>query len=272
MIPHTFGKTLLKIDNVSLSYGGKPVLKGVNAVIQEITREGSKGQVVGFLGPSGIGKTSLFRLMAGLEQPTSGMITLNGLNREVLPGEVGVVAQNYLLFNHRTVLSNLILAAEQKEHSTKDATEKTLALLDEFELSDKCNHYPVQLSGGQRQRVSILQQLLCSDHFLLADEPFSGLDIINKKKVCNFLTRAANSDTLNTVIVTSHDIQTACAIADHLWLLGRDRDSNGEIIPGAYIKKVYDLAELDLCWHGDIHERQEFRDFVSQVENEFVTL
>src|ERR1700757_1540719 len=113
---YTLGKTLLRIENVCLEYDGRPILKNVNAEVKDIVVPGKiTGQIVGFLGPSGCGKTSLFRIVAGLDKPTSGRVTLNGDNRPVTPGEVGVVSQSYPLFEHRSVMSNLLLAAKQKE-------------------------------------------------------------------------------------------------------------------------------------------------------------
>jgi len=106
----SYGPTLLKIDHVSLSYNGRPILRDVCAEVRELVRTDGKGQVVGFLGPSGVGKTQLFRIIAGLNQPTSGQILLKN-GEATHPGLVGVVAQNYPLFEHRTVLSNLMLAA-----------------------------------------------------------------------------------------------------------------------------------------------------------------
>jgi len=127
MVEYTYGKTLLKVDDVSLEYDGRPILKHVSAEIKDIICPGKvTGQVVGFLGPSGIGKTQLFRIIAGLNKPTSGRVTIDGQDRPVQPGEVGVVAQDYPLFEHRTVMSNLMIAAGQKEKDDKAARERVI--------------------------------------------------------------------------------------------------------------------------------------------------
>src|ERR1700739_2749070 len=138
MPSYSYGKTLLNIEDVSLEYDGRPILKHVSAEIKDIIRpDRVQGQVVGFLGPSGIGKTQLFRIIAGLNKPTSGRVTINGRDRPVQAGEVGVVAQDYPLFEHRTVMSNLVLAARQKEKDDKVARDKVVQYLNDFELSDK---------------------------------------------------------------------------------------------------------------------------------------
>src|SRR5215470_363247 len=143
MEQYTYGKTLLKIDDVSLEYDGRPILKHVTAEIKNIVRPGcTQGQVVGFLGPSGIGKTQLFRIIAGLNKPTSGRVTVNGLDRPVEAGEVGVVAQDYPLFEHRTVMSNLLLAARQKEKDAKVARDKVVQYLNDFDMIDSARHNP----------------------------------------------------------------------------------------------------------------------------------
>jgi len=267
---YTLGKTLLKIDNVCLEYDGRPVLKNVNGEVRDIIVPGRvQGQVVGFLGPSGCGKTSLFRIIAGLNQPTSGRVTVNGFDRPVQAGEVGVVSQSYPLFEHRTVLGNLLLGARQKENDSKAAHDKVMALLGEFGLEDKFNLYPAQLSGGQRQRCAIIQQILCSEHFLLMDEPFSGLDLLMLEKTCELITKVADMDDLNTIIVVTHDVTAACSVADHLWLMGRDSDSNGNKLPGSRIVKEYNLIERDLCWQPGIITTPPFMDFVREVKEEF---
>lgn len=267
---YSLGNSLLKIDNVSLEYDGRPVLSGVTAEVRDIIVPGKvQGQVVGILGPSGCGKTTLFRIIAGLLSPTSGRVTVNGFDRPVKAGEVGVVAQSYPLFEHRTVLGNLMLGARKKEKDAKVAREKVMEFLNDFGLADKFNLYPAQLSGGQRQRCAIIQQILCSEHFLLMDEPFSGLDLIMLEKTCELIAKVADMDDLNTIIVVTHDVTAACSVADHLWLMGHDPDQNGNAASGSRIVKQYNLIDRDLCWQPGIITTARFTDFVREVKEEF---
>jgi ABC-type nitrate/sulfonate/bicarbonate transport system ATPase subunit len=271
-IPHSIGQRLLTIDNVCVSYD-KPILKNVSASINNIQRSGmQQGQVVCLLGPSGIGKTQLFRCIAGLQRPNSGSVRLHSKDGDVKPGEVGVVAQHYPLFNHRTVLGNLMVAASKIAKSDKEAREKSLAILEEFHLADKAMAYPLALSGGQRQRIAIAQQLLCSSHFMLMDEPFSGLDPLAKDRVCETITRVATTHELNTLIVVTHDIDSAITIADTLWVMGREMDAHGEPVAGAAIKDVYNLIEMGLAWDPEIQTKPEFFELSTQLKRQFNTL
>ena len=271
-IPYRIGERLLTIDQVCVSYD-KPILSKVSASIDNIIRDDmAQGQVVCLLGPSGIGKTQLFRCIAGLQMPLSGGVFLNGKRTSVTPGEVGVVAQNYPLLNHRTVLGNLLVAARRKISSEREARDRVITLLEEFELADKALAYPASLSGGQRQRVAIAQQLLCSSHFLLMDEPFSGLDPRAKTKVCETILKVSTVDELNTTIVVTHDIESSIRIADTIWVLGRDFDSNGKAIAGAKIKYTYDLISRGLAWHKDIETTPEFFELGKELKQRFTEL
>jgi polar amino acid transport system ATP-binding protein/sulfate transport system ATP-binding protein len=267
---YSYGKTLLKIDNVCLEYDGRPVLNGVTAEVRDIIVPGRvQGQVVGILGPSGCGKTTLFRIIAGLHAPTSGRVSVNGFDRPVRAGEVGVVAQSYPLFEHRTVMGNLMLGAKKKENDAKVARDKVMELLNEFELADKYNLYPAQLSGGQRQRCAIIQQILCSEHFLLMDEPFSGLDLIMLEKTAELISKVSDMDDLNTIIVVTHDVAAACTVADHLWLMGRSTGEDGNPLPGSRIVKQYNLIDRGLAWEPGVTTTALFNEFVSEVKEEF---
>src|SRR5260370_33778357 len=209
----SYGETLLKIDHVSLSYNEKVILRDVNTEIRDIVREGrTQGQVVGFLGPSGIGKTQLFRIIAGLNHPTSGQVLVNSTLTPVQAGMVGVVAQDYPLFENRTIFSNLILAAKQMEKSHGAAHEKVMQYLKRLDMLDQSQLYPAQISGGQRQRIAIAQQLLCSEHFLLMDEPFSGLDVVMEAKVCELINDIDCLCELNTILVVSNDMTAAATL------------------------------------------------------------
>lgn len=265
--------TILKAEGVSLTLGKNTILRDLSLEVRDIVRpDRITGQIVGLLGPSGIGKTRLFRILSGIDRPDTGQILIGEKCEPVQRGKVGVVAQNYPLFEHRTVAGNLELAARAAGLSRAQAGEKAVAYLQRFGLEDRADLYPCQLSGGQRQRVAIAQQFLCSEHLVLMDEPFSGLDLIAVEQVCKMIAEVANSDELNTVIVVTHDIPAVVTVADTIWLLGRDRDTIGRIIPGAKVKKTYNLAEMGLAWREGISETKEFMEVVREIRSVFPSL
>lgn len=287
--PTTYGyttkDTLVKIDHVGLVLDGKIILRDVNAEIVDIDRADCvQGQVICFLGPSGIGKTRLSRIIAGLDQPTTGRVLVDGTGHlaEVHKGMVGMVPQNYPLFEFQTVEQNLRTAAEQSRQPTH-ALGMLQDFVSEFELKEHLNKYPIQLSGGTRQRVAIVRQLLCAEHFIVMDEPFSGLDPIMKSKACELITKVANLDTLNTIILVTHDITEGMAVADHVWIMGRERapftDRDGTAVmlenawlPGATLVDIIDFAQMGICWRPDIYQNPDFLAEVAKVKARFQTL
>jgi ABC-type nitrate/sulfonate/bicarbonate transport system ATPase subunit len=281
MNSYTYKDVLLKLDNISLVLDNVTIIKNVNIEVKDIVRPNTiQGQVIGFLGPSGLGKTQLFRIISGLIKPTTGQVLIGVEQVPVTPGRVGVVQQNYPLFNHRTVISNLRVAAracnacDNKKNCPKCAKGvdyRVQEMLDRIGLEAHRDKYPAQLSGGQRQRVAIAQQLLCSETFLLLDEPFSGLDPIMVDQVSKLLAELANQKDHNTIIVVSHDIAAIAAIADHIWVLGRDY-KDGVPLPGAYIKHNFNLVDLDLAWHKDIQHEIRFQNFVREIRTLFTSL
>lgn len=258
---------LLKIENVSKSFplnDGKtlPVLTDVNFTIGNIP---DKPQIVSILGPSGGGKTTLLRILAGLDKPDSGKVILkDGVMREVRLGDVGVVFQRYPLFDDRTVLQNLVEPAKNGGLSTAQAQQKALQLLADFELSKQASSFPLQLSGGQRQRVAIAQQLIQERRYIILDEPFSGLDPNNIGKVISLLQHVAGQHTDNTFIIITHDITSALIISDTVCLLGKPTTADEK--SGAYIVKHYDLIEEGLAYHPEIEDLPRFQAIRKEIK------
>lgn len=266
---YTRNKPLLTIKNLNLEFDGNKILRDINVQILDINRDRhSQGQIVSLLGPSGIGKTQLFRCIAGLNKPTSGGILVTEDQHPVHSGDVGFVFQHYPLLQHRTVMSNLVIASEAN-NKTKEECE---TLLESFGLLDKANHYPSQLSGGQRQRVSIIQQFLCSDHFVLMDEPFSGLDVVSKEKIMHQIVKVAGMHDHNTFVLTTHDIEAAVEISDTIWILGRDRDEKGQIIPGARIVKEICLIDEGITWTKNVRDHPKFHEICEKIHKLFASL
>lgn len=276
MLDYHYGDVLLSIKDVSLQFNKKVVLRDLNLEISDIIRPNTTtGQVITLLGPSGIGKTQLMKMIAGLQEPTTGEILIGidkqhpiagrvGMVTENLPilrakpvaGKIGMVLQTYPLFEHRTVMSNLELVSNDKE--------KIRNLLESFDVWEHRKKYPSQLSGGQRQRIAIIQQVLSSEHFILFDEPFSGLDPLAIKKLSESIRKLADMEDDNTIIISSHILSPSLAVSDTAIMLGKEKDKEG-----ATITYQWDLIAQDLAWHENIRRDARFIQFCNSVEDEF---
>lgn len=259
------GEVLLSVRDVSLRLGGHQILENVSLDIRDRVRPNVlTGQVVGLLGQSGIGKTRLLRIIAGLDAPDSGVVFgPKGLPLD--PQRVGVVFQNYPLLRHRTVLSNLEIAANISGVRGAAATKRARDMLERFRMSDRANHYPAQLSGGQRQRVAIAQQLVCQKTFLLMDEPFSGLDPVALHDVIKLLVEVANMEEHNTIVVITHDIWAAMVVSDTIFMLGRPATG------GARVTAKYDMVERGLAWRSDVEQDPRFGALETEIRAAFKT-
>lgn len=263
---------LLALDRVSKHFRMNDgstfiALKDMSLAIEDNLH---KPQIVSLLGPSGSGKTTALRIIAGLDRPTSGTVQItNGVAsgmRPVRVGDVGVVFQRYPLFEDLNVLNNLVVPALRRGAAPKEAKEKALGYLDEFDLVKQGLSWPVQLSGGQRQRVAILQQLMLDRHFIILDEPFSGLDPVNIANVIALILRIANQHTLNTFIIITHDVTSALIISDRVYLLGRERDADGNPISGSRVMKEYDLVAEGLAYRPDIEDLPRFAEIRKEIK------
>lgn len=266
----------MEAKGVALSYGKKCILRDINFVIRDIVRPGlQQGQVVSLVGRSGIGKTQLFRILSGLQQPGSGKVILHERKpaetgdgavqvwqeRTVQAGDMGVIFQNYYQFGWRTVHQSLLLAARKNRLLAGREAEAIREYALQFDIVEVLNHYPAQLSGGQQQRVSIIQQLLKGADFLLLDEPFSGLDVCVLDKVTELLQQVSLSDELKTLIIVSHDIATAAAISDTVFILGREQGREGSTL----VREI-DLMERGLAWRADVRRERAFAEVLAEIK------
>ncbi len=266
------GDVLLEVRDVSQRLGNHQVLDKLSFEVCDRVRPGVvTGQLVALLGPSGVGKTRLLRLIAGLDRPDAGVV-LGAKSQPIAPGTVGVVFQNYILLRHRTVMSNLIIAGVASGMARGAARDRASHLLERFGLADRSDYYPAQISGGQRQRVAIAQQLVCNKPLLLMDEPFSGLDPAALEDVIKLIVEVAHMDELNTVIIVTHDIRAAMLVSDTLLMLGRDRTPDGNPIPGAHIQHTYNMVERGMAWRTDLELDPKCPPLEREIKDRFRTL
>lgn len=276
MAPHKLVRPLIQISNLNLVLGGKQILRDINLNVydeQSVDHPDTvMPQIISLFGPSGCGKSQFSLCLAGLQPPTSGSILVGPDAMPTKHGAVGMVAQNYPVLAHRSVLGNLVYAGRQHGLSRKEARAIALERLNIFGLLAEANKHPSQLSGGQQQRVAIIQQLMCSEHFLVLDEPLSGLDVNNKGIVCQELVKMARLDSMNTFIIVSHDIKFTLAISTEAWFMGHDRTPEGEVVPGGRIspEHIIDLSAEDLCGLDDpdrpIQKDPHFLDLVNHIQ------
>jgi ABC-type nitrate/sulfonate/bicarbonate transport system ATPase subunit len=243
------------------------VLKDLSLRIRDIK---GKPQIISLLGPSGAGKTTALRIIAGLDKPSAGCVMLSEGEgkplREARVGDVGVVFQRYPLFEDINVLDNLVEPAVRTGMPKQEARDKALRLLDEFDMVKQGLAWPLQLSGGQRQRVAILQQLMRDRHFIILDEPFSGLDPVNITNVIDLIVQTANRHTLNTFVIVTHDVTSALIVSDTVYLLGRERDAKGQPVPGARVMKQYDLIAEGLAYQPAIEDLPRFSEIRKEIK------
>lgn len=265
MIDYVEKDVILKAESIYLKFGDKLILRDLNFQVKDVSRVGvNQGQVVSIIGRSGVGKTQLFKICSGLMAPTSGTVKIGIGQNLVKEGDVGIVPQNYPLFNHRLIIKNLSIALDNSGQKLKsnERIEIIKKYANDFELGDHLYKYPQQLSGGQKQRVSILQQILAGNKFLLLDEPLSGLDSLMVGKVLNLLVKISLMDEMNTLVIVSHDIRNALAISDLVWVLAKQKDKEG-----ATITEVIDLKKMGLAWDPEIKRNPQFNELVENVRN-----
>jgi putative ABC transport system ATP-binding protein len=203
---------ILKITGLEKTYssGNKQL-----TVLQDISFDVERGQTFSIVGPSGSGKTTLLGLCAGLDQPNSGTVELCGADLKDLNEderaqlrnkEVGFIFQNFQLLPTLTALENVSVPLELQ--GAKDATKKSMALLEKVGLGDRYHHYPSQLSGGEQQRVALARAFANTPSILFADEPTGNLDEDTGEKVIQLLFEL-NKEAGTTLVIITHDLDLA---------------------------------------------------------------
>jgi sulfate/thiosulfate transport system ATP-binding protein len=224
----------IDIQSISKNFGQFQALSEIDLKVET-------GELVVLLGLSGCGKTTLLRIIAGLETPDAGSILFNGeeaTRRHVRERQVGFVFQHYALFRHMTVFDNVAFGLTVKPKKSRpgrgEIREKVISLLKLIQLEQLADRYPGQLSGGQRQRVALARALAVEPQVLLLDEPFGALDAKVRVELRRWLRRLHDEIHITSVFVT-HDQEEALEVADRIVVM-----NNGKIEQQGTPSEVYD--------------------------------
>ena len=240
---------MLEVKNLKKNFGDKKVLKGISLKVE-------KGELVGIIGPSGCGKSTFLRCLNFLEEPTSGKIILDNDdltdNKDLtkLRRKVGMVFQQFNLFNNMTVLKNLIFAPVKLNIlSEKEAIIKAREYLKKIELSDKEDFYPMELSGGQKQRVAIIRTLMMNPEIILFDEPTSALDPEMIGEVTHLMRELKKNDI--TMLIVSHEMNFIKSFCTRVIYM-----KDGKILEDGTSKDIFKYPK-----------NADLKDFLSKIRN-----
>lgn len=204
---------LLHVDGVTRRYGSLEALKPTSFDLIE-------GELLAFVGPSGAGKTSLLKILAGIESPDEGNIyTDKPFNRD---HPAILVFQDYMLFPHLSVFENVAFGLRSRRRACRmgraEIRERVLRYLEQLDIRDKAERRPEELSGGQKQRVALARALVMEPRLLLLDEPFANLDRALKHSTARFV-RKLQKELRVTMVVVSHDLEETVEVADRIGVI-----------------------------------------------------
>jgi sulfate transport system ATP-binding protein len=220
----------IEVRNVTKTFGATPVLRDVSIDV-------ASGSLTALLGPSGGGKSTLLRVIAGLEVPDSGTVTINGIDATRLAPQrrnVGFVFQHYAAFKHMTVHENVAFGLKIRKRPKAEIRKRVAELLELVHIEQFADRYPAQLSGGQRQRMALARALAVEPQVLLLDEPFGALDAQVRKELRAWLRRLHDEVHVTTVFVT-HDQEEAIEVADEIVVL-----ADGIVEQAGSPQEIYD--------------------------------
>lgn len=219
----------LEVQNINKNYDGKQILNNITFQVKE-------GEFLSILGVSGCGKTTLLRILIGLEQADSGIVLKDHIDiTSKLPCDrgMGIIFQNYALFPNMSVLENVEYALKNKKELKNDARKIAMKTLEMIGMLDQINKKPSQLSGGQQQRVAIARTLALNPSIVLLDEPISALDVENKEIMKREL-KEIQKKFGSTMIYITHDQEEAFYLSDRIMVM-----NNGSIEQIDTPEKIY---------------------------------
>lgn len=241
---------VLQVEGVSKSFGEETIIHNISMELRE-------GEIVSLIGASGVGKTTLFNIIAGLCTAEEGSVKIDGMEVTGQPGHVSYMLQKDLLLPYKTILDNVALPLTIRGVKRKEARETAGAYFREFGLEGTQRKYPSQLSGGMKQRAALLRTYLCSKKVALLDEPFSALDMMTKQAMHEWYLSVMEKINLATLFIT-HDIDEAILLSDRIYILaGKPGTIKKEIV----IKepkprnKEFNLTEEFLSYKREILEQ-----------------
>lgn len=242
--------SLLKISEISKSYNDKLIIDNISFDVQE-------GEIISILGPSGVGKTTLFNVISSIEKADSGEVFYNGENVTGKVGFFSYMQQKDLLLAHKTVIDNVALPLVLNGEKKEDARKKASSYFKYFGLEGSENKYPKQLSGGMKQRVAFLRAFLYSNKLMLLDEPFSALDAITKSEIHEWYLNIVKKYKTTTIFVT-HDVDEAIHLSDKIIIINGKPGKIAEIFEidsNLMAEKDYNLTEKFITLKKQIIEK-----------------
>ena len=218
-------------------------------VVNNVSIEVSRGEIVGLLGPNGAGKTTTFYMITGMIKPLSGIITLDSLNITDMPmykraiNKIGYLAQEPSVFTKLSVENNIMLVLEMIEPSLSKRKERLEELLEEFSITHLRKSIAYTLSGGERRRVEIARCLVPNPNFILLDEPFAGIDPIAVEDIQKIIQVLKKQNI--GIFITDHNVRETLTITDRSYLL-----YNGEILKSGSTKELTEDEEAKKLYLG----------------------
>lgn len=211
---------MLKFNEVTFKYSNSN-----ENIIEDLSFNINKGDFVSIIGASGCGKSTIFRLIASLEKPSKGTISIKGENIKNLKSQIGYMPQKDLLLPWRTILENICLPLEIQGVSSSSAKSQGEELLSKFNLYSYKDKYPKDLSGGMKQRISFIRTLLTGSELLLLDEPFSALDAITRLSLQEWILDQWGKYK-KTILFITHDVEEAMFLSNKIFVVNKNPITN----------------------------------------------